>query len=754
MRRGMVYGVILPVLYVTFLACSTAGSAPTKQSKTPSALPMAARIEGQPLLSQVQRLRETLAFLGEPLPARVQEELSAVESETDDARITQRVQRALDPYCLAGIRISSGKPIEVTANPGRAPLFEQGWRPFLVKVVNEAGATAPLQVRSPNASPLPDSPAADVKNRWLGLETFDRPPLLPALSGLGLEYRIVSLYSREEGTRPAVLEFQVKRDEPSGAAWASLPFSLNTAGSVPVKLRVRDEKDHPTTACFLIRDQKGRVFPPQAKRLAPDFHFQPQVYRRDGETLRLPAGAYTIVCSRGPESLPETKTLTVGTSPTTFAYKVKRWIDPSTLGWWSGDHHIHAAGCAHYTNPTEGVLASDMQRHIEGEDLKVGCNLTWGPCFDYQKQFFTGGIAATSSYPYLLRYDIEVSGFGSHQAGHLCLLRLHDQMYPGGTSKNHWPTLCLNTLRWAKKQGAVCGPAHSANGLAGSVGRVADQDGPGGLPSYAIPRFDGIGAMEYIADVTHELPGPDGKLVPAVDFLSTMDTARKEELNIWYHTLNCGFRTRISGETDFPCITGERVGKGRSYVKLDGKLDFDAWCEGIRTGRCYVSDGLSHLPEFRLNGIGVGEKGSEVRLDKPGEVAVTVKAASQLLGDASQGAGSVSVEVIVNGYPVARQALPTDGVLRDLKFTVPMTQSCWVAVRVLGSAHTNPIFVVVEGKPLRAGRRSAMWCLRSVEQCWSQKERFYSAAEKAEAKAVYDHARETYRRMVAEAVAD
>ncbi len=56
------------------------------------------------------------------------------------------------------------------------------------------------------------------------------------------------------------------------------------------------------------------------------------------------------------------------------------------------------------------------------------------------------------------------------------------------------------------------------------------------------------------------------------------------ELNIWYHTLNCGFRTRISGETDFPCMSDERVGAGRSYVQVAGALSYDAWCEGIRTG--------------------------------------------------------------------------------------------------------------------------------------------------------------------------
>ena len=159
-------------------------------------------------------------------------------------------------------------------------------------------------------------------------------------------------------------------------------------------------------------------------------------------------------------------------------------------------------------DPTLGVHAPDMQRHIMGEDLKIGANLTWGPCFDYQKQFFTGAVSDVSKYPYLLRYDVEVSGFGSHQSGHLCLLRLKDQMYPGGESKHHWPTLGLNTLKWAKKQGAVVGPAHSGWGL---------EVGSAELPNYTVPPFKGIGANEYIVDVTHKVPGPDGELVPAVD---------------------------------------------------------------------------------------------------------------------------------------------------------------------------------------------------------------------------------------------
>src|SRR5260221_14145644 len=112
--------------------------------------------------------------------------------------------------------------------------------------------------------------------------------------------------------------------------------------------------------------------------------------------------------------------------------------------------------------------------------------------------------------------------------------------------------------------------------------------------------------------ITREGPPAHGENVgPAVDFMSLGDTPYIWELNMWYHTLNVGYRTRASGETDFPCIYGERVGLGRSYVKLDGKLEYDAWCEGIRQGHNYVSDGKSHLMDFKVDDVAVGEKGSE-----------------------------------------------------------------------------------------------------------------------------------------------
>ncbi len=719
-------------------------------------------VEPQPLLVQVQRLQEAMAFLGEPFSPDEQMILGALKADGGEA-VAQKVQEILDQHCLAFANINPESRVKVVAGPAKRELTEAGWRHYLVKVNNEAGVTSTLTVQGAQAQAVANAPADQVADRWLEASMFDAKPLEKGLNGLKLEYRILQLYSRDAGKRSAVLVFGAGQGTQDLGFRADLTLTFDCAAGKEIAVSLKDEVGVPTTACLEIRDAAGRVFPSMAKRLAPDFFFHPQVYRADGETIKLPAKPLTVRCTRGPEYTIQEQTIDFSKADTTkLEFKLVRWVDPAATGWWSGDHHIHAAGCAHYTNPTQGVHAPDMLRHCMGEDLKVGANLTWGPCFDYQKQFFTGKDDKVSKLPYLLRYDVEVSGFGSHQSGHLCLLRLKEQMFPGGDSDKHWPTLCLNTLRWAQAQGAVCGPAHSGWGL-----QIKDRN----LPSQEIPPFDGIGACEYIVDVTHQLPGPDGKPVPAVDFLSTVDTPWPWELNIWYHTLNCGYRTRISGETDFPCIYGERVGLGRSYVKVRPPLTYEAWCQGISEGRKYVSDGHSHLMDFKLDGHALGDGDCEIQLAQPRKLQATVNTAALLAEQPISGiqnlpveqkpywhierarlgqSRDVKVELLVNGSPAASQNITADGKLRPLTFDVDLQQSAWVSLRILPSSHTNPIFVTIADQPIRV-KSSIEWCLKSVEKCWSQKERFIAAPEHAEAVRAYDHARTEYRRILSEA---
>src|SRR5262245_18810623 len=759
-------------------------------------------VEVQPLAAATDRLIEALDYVGAPLSAADRDALKTALKGTDAGKVTLAVQKALDPHCVAGVTINAESRVSVVEGPVKKELMHQGWRTFLVKVQNQAGITPELKLESPNlaplykrstgsASPRIEVTPGDVPGRWLDGVMFNAQPLKPALSGLGLEYRIIQLYSRDVGKREAKLGFNVGQGTQDLGFRNAVAILFQCLPAVEVALKVTDYDSQPTTAAFVIRDKFGRVYPNPARRLAPDFFFHNQIYRSDGESVHLPPGEYTVEVSRGPEYQVETHKLKVAgnivSQPAEF--KLHRWIRPADRRWISGDHHVHAAGCAHYENPTEGVTPADMMRHILGEDLNVGCVLSWGPCWYAQKQYFEGKTSALSRPNYLMRYDVEVSGFPSSHAGHLCLLRLTEDDYPGTEFIEQWPSWTEPVLAWGQKQGGVVGYSHSGWGLqlpdimsdgsrqmvdynrlpAGWNGKAADK-----LPDYAMPRFDGIGANEYIVTTTSGV----------CDFISAVDTPSIWELNIWYHTLNCGMKSRISGETDFPCIYGDKVGLGRIYVKLGEKeeLNYDNWVQGLKDGRSYCGDGLSHVLDFRVNNVAVGEPGSagkisQLNLDKPGPVKVAFDVAAYLASPEPTPATEavrnrrldqkpywhlersrlgktrdVPVEVIVDGKPAATKNITADGKLQSLSFDIPLKHSSWIAVRILPSVHTNPVFVEIGDKPIRTSRKSAEWCVNAVETCWKAKVGSIRESEREAAKEAYDKARAVYAAVLKEAV--
>jgi hypothetical protein len=750
----------------------------------------------QPLAQQVRQIESALNYLGQPLSSADVQRINAAVALTDEAAAVTELERVLDQYVLAVVTINAESRVKVDPGPAKPELVEKGTRIFLVKVLNGAGVTSRLQVQSENSGAVyvPSDGSAEppgkltpdqAQQRWADISLYDKSPMSERLSGLPTEYSILEIYSRDAGQRSAKLSFSVGQGTQDIGFRNETTILFNALPASKLRLGVLDENGYSTIASFIIRDDLGRLYPNPSKRLAPDFFFQPQVYRANGESLALPPGSYNVTCSLGPEYVTQTKRIKMGDAAgEKVPFQMQRWVDPSKYGWYSGDHHVHAAGCSHYQNPTQGVRPEDMARQAQGEKLNVGCVLTWGPCYYYQKQFFSGKDDPQSRADRLLHYDLEVSGFPSSHAGHLVLLGLTDQDYPGTKRIEDWPTWDLPILRWGKSQGAIVGFAHSGFGLEVKTAE---------LPNYEVPAFDSIGANEYIVDVTY----PD-----TVDFISTMDTPYVWELNIWYHTLNVGFRTKISGETDFPCITDARVGQGRVYAKVDGPLTYAKWLDALRSGRSYVSDGRSHLMDFTVNGVEVGTHNSEVSMAAPGNAHIMLKVSAYLdpvlrvippdqAGDQPPGwvsgisdpgndeffqtpAGTirgrpysekpywhlerarigdtreVPVEVVVDGKPVARKTIVADGQTRDVQFDVPIQRSSWIAARILPSSHTNAIFLIVEGKPMRPLQASAEWCLAAVNQCWTQKARRTSARELPEARQAYDHAREVYRKLIKE----
>ena len=769
-------------------------------------LPVETEVEGQPLAANAARVARALADLGAPLPADAAKKLAAVGNDP------AAVQRVLDPRVLLAVGINPESRVRVARGPAPATLQQGGFLPVLVKVVNEAGVTKPLRIASPHSGPVqnraPDwhtrdgrfPKGPDLSGRFLQVAMATDPPLTPDLSGLRVEYAVALIYSSESGKREATIGFALDPDDADLGFRSETAVLFDVAPAVRVTLRVADADGSPTVGRFTFRRPGIKSsYPPQPKRVAPDLFFQPQVYRADGEIVLLPPGPLTMEFGRGPEYKVSTTPVTIPAAAThEIAVKLERWIDPLARGWVSGDHHIHSAGCSHYTNPTEGVAPADMFRYVKGEGLNVGCCLTWGPCYDFQKRFFGARPDPLSDPKTVIKYDVEVSGFGSQLLGHVCLLNLREMDFPGsdGRKSKGWPTWTTPLMRWAKQQGAVTGYAHSGNGLAiapqDAAGRLltaldtdkdghvspaegeagpwplpepfarldADRDGKLSaielvaghtrsvtrLPNLAVPQMNGIGAQEICVTSAQGL----------CDFISTMDTDRTSEWNCWYHIMNCGFPLKASGETDFPCVSGDRVGQGRVYVQMGkiDKIDFGEWCEGVRRGRSYVSDGYAHALDFRVNGAAPG--GDAVALADPGEVGVTATvafAAETPLGTSVGGrippGKTRKVELVVNGRAVASESVPTDGKPHDLSFKVRIDRSSWVALRQFPTLHTNPVSVLVGGKPIRASRDSAKWCVGVIEQLWKVRGQKIADAERPEAEQTFKQAVETYRRIAA-----
>ena len=161
----------------------------------------------------------------------------------------------------------------------------------------------------------------------------------------------------------------------------------------------------------------------------------------------------------------------------------------------------------------------------------------------------------------------------------------------------------------------------------------------------------------------------------------------------------------------------------------------------MRDGRSYCCDGLSHLFDFQVNGLGVGEPGDG------GRPSVLAAAKRRAAGSARQSRGAarrkaarghsdrkplgpeavlarragpgrrhahVPVELIVNGEAVEQKTIEADGNVHEVAFDYTPQRSSWVAVRIFPAAHTNPVFVEVDVSRSAAPQRPVVLGSRST----------------------------------------
>jgi cysteine-rich repeat protein len=375
--------------------------------------------------------------------------------------------------------------------------------------------------------------------------------------------------------------------------------------------------------------------------------------------------------------------------------------------WVQSDVHVHTTGCSHPMSPEE--LAGLLK--IQG--IQVGAALVWGWDYDEAAAFFTGRDHPLSTPGFILHYDLEVSRFAAAKTGHLLLLGLDSLAY--STDVFNIPQSGVPVVDWARRQPrAVVGMAH---------GQYWPRDG-----SFPLPPGGCCVPWEVVVHAAR------GRL----DFLSMERTLEEEPgtFILWKAMQNSGFRVAIAGGSDFSCLTEQFEDVTlRSDVIVDGELTYENWLRAIKGGRTTASHGGGSRLNLRVEGRGLGE---ELQLAGPQEVTVSVETAGKG-GD---------VLILVNGEVAAH--LPVASGVQVAQTRVRLGKSSWIAARS-PEVLTSPVYVLVEGKPIRPSPEDTCYLLRSVEHLQdlvtSRRLRLFASTDEALA-AYAEAASELQRRFV------
>jgi hypothetical protein len=225
-------------------------------------------VELQPLVAATERLLTAMNYIGHPLTAEDDKQISELLKSTDKGKVIIGIQDILDKYTLVGVHINPESRVKVQEGPAKKQLMQNGWTSFLVKVNNEGGVTAPLEAFSPNSQPLHKQslypglhhppvtvPMSDVPNRFLEMEFYNAQPLKPALSGLLLEYKIIQLYSRDAGKKEVKFDFSVGQGTQDIGFRSETSVLFEVIKPVEMEVEILDTDGKAVSGSLLIKDE-------------------------------------------------------------------------------------------------------------------------------------------------------------------------------------------------------------------------------------------------------------------------------------------------------------------------------------------------------------------------------------------------------------------------------------------------------------------------------------------------------------------
>ncbi|MBC7868392.1 MAG: hypothetical protein H7X88_12725, partial [Gloeobacteraceae cyanobacterium ES-bin-316] len=178
-----------------------------------------ANAETQAFIFQTKRLVETMDYLGTPISIGDKKNIENTVSKADEEKCIANIETVLTKYVLFSVVVNPESRVAVTPGMAKAILLQHGWATFLIKVENQAGITAKLEVLSEQAKRNYDGgekiygfgnkdngktvTRKDIADRWMDMSLYTKAPMQNTLSGLQTEYFIIQLYSWDAGKRAA-----------------------------------------------------------------------------------------------------------------------------------------------------------------------------------------------------------------------------------------------------------------------------------------------------------------------------------------------------------------------------------------------------------------------------------------------------------------------------------------------------------------------------------------------------------------------
>lgn len=466
-------------------------------------------------------------------------------------------------------------------------------------------------------------------------------------------------------TFSAPRRFGARRAIAAGAALAgSLGWSSSLAQSQSeLLLRILDQSAQGVrvSANVFLTDAQGKAV------LPPSEPFWRTHFSSSGEArLSLPPGSYRFAVDRGPEVAVAEGSVTLAPGQTaTVETRLRRIANLRSLGWRSGDTHVHRP-------------PKDLERLAAAGDMDVLHAITWWN----RTNAWAGGLPPTPLIETADGRRIALMGGEDEREGGALLFFGLPSPLPIQRAERDYPP-AGDYLTAARKQPGVWidiekpfwwdAPVWLSQGVdtVGLAHNHMHRDGVLGNEAWGRARD----AVRY--------PGARGN--------------GHYTQGLYYRILEAGLRVPPSAGSASGVLPNP-VGYNRVYAHVPEPWSYEGWSRAVREGRSFVTNG-----PLLLTTVSGQDPGAVFRLGSDGG---SLKPEVRLWSREAVG----EIEVVHNGRVVSRTRVSPDGKRVSLP-RISITEPGWLLVRVINPVDTTfrfassaPFYVEVAGRPPRVNR--------------------------------------------------